>query len=269
MLNRQPTVCQQINAMYNQLFFSYRSLVLAAGSLVVGVSLLGFIPAAFAAGDRSPHVSSIKQASIEGTVNPGLGRGEEPPLIGRNTETVLDEIQTILAREEPPLGSRGAVCAISPGLLGTTDIIWSDRPLFLWQGAASQITLYTFDTQAEVWNAPLEPGTQAIAYAGEELLQLGQVYAWTLSDGAGTNVLYIFEVMGTAERSLIAAEVQALETQLKASNTSDETIAAERARYFAERDLWSDVLESLYQIETPSESVNQTIQEISDRVCVN
>ncbi|NJN87159.1 MAG: DUF928 domain-containing protein [Leptolyngbyaceae cyanobacterium SL_7_1] len=275
MLNRQPTsFSQQVKAMSQPQLFGSRSQFATVISLCMGFATIGGIaPTALAQGHIAHPTQSplSKQTPLEDAVQPGFGRRQDFPLGGRSTETVLDEIQTILAREEPPLGSRGAVCAVSPGLLGDTDTIWSDRPTFLWQGSASQIRLYNFDTpgSSPIWQADLEPGSQSIAYSGEAALQPGQVYAWDLADEAGSSILYIFAVMAAEERSTIAADLQALELQLKASNASEENMAAEQARYFADLGLWSDVLQALQQIETPSASVIQMIQEISDRVCVS
>jgi hypothetical protein len=273
MRNHQSTSFgQQVNAMSQSVLFgNYSPFATRLGVWVGFVAIVGITPTALAHSSSTVNTqpTALKQTSVDDIVNPASRRREGFPMGGRNTDTVLDEIQTILAREEPPLGSRGVVCAISPGLLGDTDTIWSDRPTFLWDGSASQIRLYNFDTQEMLWTANLELGTQSIAYSGEDALQPGQVYAWDLVDDVGSSVLYIFAVMGTEERSPIAADLQAIELQLKATNASEETIAVEQALYFAELGLWSDVLQALQRIETPPDSVSQMVQDISDRVCVS
>jgi hypothetical protein len=191
---------------------------------------------------------------------------EEPPLGSQNTESVLDDILILLARDEPPLGSRSAYCAISPGLVGNTDVLWSDRPVFIWQGQATQVSLYNFDTDELLWSKTLEPDTLQVVFDGAAL-QPGQLYRWELSDGQDITSSYLFQAMDADQRSQLSADLTTLETQLKATGATDETISVERAHYFAERGYWSDALQTLYAIAQPSTEVSQTLQDITIHLC--
>jgi hypothetical protein len=157
-------------------------------------------------------------------------------------------------------------CAISPGLIGDTDIIWSDRPAFLWQGEVTQITLRDFDTQEVLWSQALTPSAESLVYDGTTL-NPGQVYQWELSSSSEESFQGIFQVMDSPEREAIAAEIQSLEEQLKTNGASAETIATERARYFAERGYWSDMLQALQTVETPSAAITASVEEMTAHVC--
>jgi hypothetical protein len=248
---------------------SYLSRFLGLGMsiAIAHFAILAIAPVAKGMTQTTP-ITSVKQAAVEDATQAEFRRRvEEPPLVSRNTEEVLEEIVTLFARDEPPLGSRTAFCAISPGLVGDTDVIWSDRPLFLWQGEANQLTLRTFDTHQTVWQQTDLGGTQRLQYTGPAL-QPGQIYQWQMIGGdLQENVSFIFQVMSVSDRQLITTELEVLEAQLKATNASAENIAAERSRYFAERGLWSDALAALYRVENPSAAVTNTIQQISTRVC--
>lgn len=253
---------------YAQPFSLSRVLGLGMSIAITHFAVLAIAPVAQSDTVQTPSITSVKQTVVEDASQAEFRRRtEEPPLVSRNTEEVLEEIVTLFARDEPPLGSRNAFCAISPGLVGDSDMIWSDRPLFLWQGEANQLILRTFETRQTVWQQTGLTGTQRLQYTGPAL-QPGQIYQWQMTGGnLQEDISFIFQVMPASDRQLITTELAALEAQLKAANASAENIAAERSRYFAERGLWSDALEALDSVENPSAAVTNTIEQISTRVC--
>lgn len=188
----------------------------------------------------------------------------EPSQIAQADPSIEDLITT-LERDEPPLGSRGVLCPISPGMLGETGMIWSDRPLFIWQGQVSNITLRPMARREILWQQPIADGAQTTAYTGEPL-QPGQLYVWQLTDAAGSSN-YVFQLLEAPERDRISRELQTLETQLKDNGASEEAIAIERARYLAQQGLWSDVLETLETVDTPSAELAQTVAEMTRYLC--
>lgn len=185
-------------------------------------------------------------------------RSSQPPSI--------QDVLIILEREEPPLGSRGDLCAISPGLLGETDMVWNDRPLFAWRGEAGQIILRSLNSAAPLWQQPLTGETQSIAYPDAPLTP-GQVYEWELDTVSSVGPQYTFEIMTGEERDRVSQDLQALENQLKAAGESTEAIAIARAHYFAEQRLWSDAIQSLQSVTNPSSDLTQGITQMTNYLC--
>jgi hypothetical protein len=194
----------------------------------------------------------------------------------RSESSILAAIWKLIKskrEQEPALSSRSNICEITPGLLGERNLIYSDRPLFLWQGTASElaINLYTpFSLEAEqelMWSQIVKGDSQSVLYAGAAL-QAGRIYDWEIVVDAQENQRRIsFQVMDQEERARIASELEQLETQLASAGATAEEIALEKAHFFAEQDLWSDALQQLYALENPSPEVRSNAQEITAYVC--
>ena len=192
----------------------------------------------------------------------------------QKTTSILQSILSLLKSPENRLITRGdEVCPISPGNLGE-QVIWSDRPLFIWQGEIpqSEITLYSStsnynyeqDDQA-VWNQTIPPQTTTIAYAGEQL-QPGFSYDWEFISGEKT-YRPTFILMEESAREKITAELTALETELQNSNATAEEIAIATADYFIQQQLWSDAMQQMYTVENPSNNLKSKITEIEQYLC--
>ena len=177
-------------------------------------------------------------------------------------KALIDSLLNRLKRQEQPLGSRGRICAIAPGLLGKTDTIWSDRPLFLWQGEADQIVLRQEDTNAEVWRQSVVPNTRQLAYSGDDL-QPDQVYIWELVNASQLQRRYTFAVMPATERQQLWDQLQ----NLAAAEEAETMAALRRADYFGQQGLWSDALQTLYGIKNPPAEVAQSFEVISAFLC--
>jgi hypothetical protein len=175
------------------------------------------------------------------------------------------------------LGSRG-VCFVSPGLLGNNQVIWSDRPIFLWQEVSltQEIRLYTpfnpIQDQEIIWRQEIkqvspEPTFQKIPYTGTPL-EAGKTYDWEIFDRKSkAQEKRYFTVMKSSERAQITTELQRLETQLKSEGATEEEIARERANYFIEKQLWSDALQSMLTVKNPSPELLQKIQYLLGELC--
>lgn len=206
-----------------------------------------------------------------------LGAREQPSILAQqpgssapetSATTAIDSfMQTFNRRRSrsPGLSRSGGFCPITPGLVGT-DQIWSDRPLFLWQGAVEQIQLHKLGNPEAMWSQALEPERRSIVYNGDAL-QPGQIYQWDLLGQGNVNASFVFEVMAADQRAPIAAQLQNLETQLKASGAPPETITIQQAQYFAEQNLWSDALQLLYSIDRPSSETTKAIQQMEASLC--
>jgi len=170
-----------------------------------------------------------------------------------------------------PRGSRDAACLVTPG---RDQRLWNNQPLFVWRGD------YRVMGIRELGDALLP--TKQVATQGrqfpkrlrydKEPLQAGKTYEWLffISKNA-TKPLDVkpitFQIMGEQERAPITADLKALETRLNAQKATSEEIALQRASYFAQRQLWGDVLQEIYSVESPSETLKQEAAQILQKVC--
>ncbi|MEH2440698.1 DUF928 domain-containing protein [Nostoc sp.] len=203
------------------------------------------------------------------------------PIAKKQPQSFMSWVSQFIFRKEPPIrprkgGSRPSVrnphdvCMISPDEPKTTRIVWSDRPLFIWQGQVNKIVLLNKNT-GKKWTQPVTETQNISTYTGDEPLQPGQTYEWrvffedSLSKeelSSGVN----FQVMEAQQSDRITADLQILEKQLKAENKDTEAIALAKAKYFAENQLWSDVLQQVYSVQFRSDELQKTIKNI-DKLC--
>jgi hypothetical protein len=192
-------------------------------------------------------------------------------------KSILESLLSLLQRKSFLGGSRNGsgFCGIAPAVLGTSNVIWSDRPLFLWQGKVQNLELrpYSFDVasknQSTLWR--IVPTDRQASYP-KEPLQAGKRYEWQvtyLSPQTKEPIQWqhTFQVMEKAERNPIAQDLNALEMQLKTQNATAEEIALAKANYFADRDLWSDALQQIYAVGHPFSAGDEFLQAATHRVC--
>lgn len=179
---------------------------------------------------------------------------------------ILDSLLKQLVRDERPLGSRSNLCVMTPGLLGETDTIWNDRPLFSWKGRVEQVIVRSYDTGEVLWQQRIPDQRQTLAYSGASL-RPGQVYEWEMLSGSTIKARFTFMVMPAPNRENFMAELTNLEAQLQANGASQPTIALERAQLFAQQGLWSDTLQTLYFVTDQPVELKQTMDEISTYLC--
>ncbi|MDJ0647245.1 MAG: DUF928 domain-containing protein [Xenococcaceae cyanobacterium MO_188.B19] len=194
----------------------------------------------------------------------------------RERSSILESIWNLLKakrEQEPALSSRSNICEITPGLLGETNLIYSDRPLFLWQGEVTnlEVNLYSpfsLDAEQEIlWAKTINDQSRNISYTGESL-QPGKIYDWEIVTDSQTNRRRIsFKIIDAEERNIISQELAQLETELTASGANKEEITLAKAKYFAEKDLWSDSLQQLHSLETSSDNYTALNQEIISYIC--
>lgn len=184
-------------------------------------------------------------------------------------------------RPRKRLGGRGGICVVAPGLLEQEEnVIWSDRPLFLWKADLEHIVmqrLQVIDQERRIlWEKDLATTDQMAIYEGQTL-QPGQVYTWRLEwmvqndDGSVEYRTsdYTFQVMAPDRRQQIATDLQTLINQLQASGASAETIAIQQADYLLNQTdpLWSDAFKVLYALEIPSTEITQQVQTWINTAC--
>ncbi|GAX37352.1 hypothetical protein [Nodularia sp. NIES-3585] len=188
---------------------------------------------------------------------------------GTRQTTLWSKIyRSLFNKKEPPIeprngGSRPAnlVCMISPDAPRAYRTVWSDRPLFIWQGYASTIAVRSMGSSTDLWRESVAK-TQNITYMGEPL-ESGKVYKWVVN----SRQFIPFQVMEKLERDRISADLQNIQEQLQATGVNTEAIAIAKANYFAEKNLWSDVLQQVYSVPQPSAELQAFRQDIVDSLC--
>jgi hypothetical protein len=178
-------------------------------------------------------------------------------------------------------------CAIAPQLLqddsflaGTTPVeVWHLRPLFVWRGqigAAGRLEVFQYDANQLLWNRPISSLNTSLLYPSllyqGSALKPGQTYKWRVSSHENPNLpsIYstiLFQVVAAPKWQQMATELSQLSAQLKTQAATDETIAFRRASYFAERQLWSDVLQEVMGVPQPSSQLTQLRQDLTDQIC--
>lgn len=167
----------------------------------------------------------------------------------------------------------GSICLVTPGL-GETRGVWNDRPLFLWDREISRVEVRLVNTDTSVWNQTVPSSSRSIVYQGQPL-QPGQTYVVLLFDPTGS--LFIkdkdyashpkFTLLAESERSLIAQSLAATEDQFKSQGSPGETIALEKAKLFAEKQLWSDALQNIYSAQSSFPELQTFVQTIVTDTC--
>lgn len=166
---------------------------------------------------------------------------------------------------------RNFVCMISPDAAQGANqprIVWSNRPLFIWEGNAQQVGLIK-NIRTTLWIKESAPGKQFINYTGEPL-QPGETYYWVVYEGGTTIKDAIgstkFTVMEPQERQRITNKLTSLEEEQKAKGANEEAIALAKANYFTQEGLWSDALQQAYSVEKPSAELLKTRQDILQKM---
>lgn len=167
-------------------------------------------------------------------------------------------------RKKPTLSSRSSLCAIT-GRLEETDTIWSDRPVFAWQGTAKELQLLSEETGELLWQRSLSGEEQSVAYDGPDLTP-GQVYEWRVeNEGLQRST---FAVMSMERRAEISADLQRLSGPAEmAVLEPDVRVALLRSQYFGEQGLWSDALQSLYGVNDPTGELSVMVDQVLAERC--
>lgn len=162
-------------------------------------------------------------------------------------------------------GTRGGICLITPVAL-----LWSDRPLFVWDAKVGKIEVWLVDQPRLLWSQVLPANSQSALYQGEPL-QPGQTYEVILYDAAGNpqNQQFYprFTLVEGSKRQQIQADLAQQAARLKAKRSTAEAIGLEQAIYFSEQELWSDAFQTIYAVPNPSAELHQFIQQTTQAAC--
>ncbi len=175
------------------------------------------------------------------------------------SETVED-----VKRKKKRKAGKGPTCLIVPGILDEPDSkvretqeIWSLNPLFLWHiktGNVTKIELFQKGSNEAFWIREIPEGETSFVYDGEPL-KPGYSYEWRIIANIPFPMKSItdeFKVMDSQKRLPITIRLALLENRLKKEGADAEKIALEKLSYFAQKELWSDVIGEIFKVKNPS-----------------
>jgi hypothetical protein len=257
--------------------FAQQLLPIKVFLLIVSLQIIGFIGLSTLNATAQSKLNSFNQAptaqpkKTNGPTKNGSSHGPS------RQKSILESLLSLLQRKSFLGGSRNSsgFCGISPAVVGQSNTIWSDRPLFLWQGKIQNLELrpYAFDAayknQSVLWS--VIPTEQQASYPNQPL-QAGQRYEWQvtyLSPHTNEPIQWqrTFQVMEKTERDRIAQDLKSLDIQLKTQSATEEEAALARANYFADKDLWSDAFQQVYSTGYPFNAGNEFLKTATERVC--
>ncbi|MEM9213696.1 MAG: hypothetical protein AAGD25_05055 [Cyanobacteria bacterium P01_F01_bin.150] len=276
--------CAAFTVLLGCLGLAHTSIAIATHSLSFGANVSPLAP--FAPVDLAQRQKSLSapigQASLIGQTS-GNDQGEEEfdsdwdePGTGSVSE-MADDLVDFFRWGEPGGSRTSKFCPISPYAFKLEEVrngpfmVWTDRPLIVWQGDVSQIIVRNLLDNQKMWTYSVQPTDTAVRYAGEEL-QPGQLYTLTFvgitSDGASTDPL-LLERLGSEDRRMIDAELSQLEEQVHSSGATAEELALRRSRFFIQHDLrlLYDSLDALFSVENPSPELAQRLEQIKMTLC--
>ena len=215
-------------------------------------------------GKEPQYVSNQQQAPS------GVVRRSQPVVQSKPASSpwkaLFDSFFKRFKPKNPPLGSRGPICQITPGALGQTNTIWSNRPLFLWKGEASYIAVRNYHTNEVLWEEAVPSAAQQLIYGGPTL-KPGQTYIWEMISSSEQKSRLMFTVLPNAARQQLVAQRDTLQPQWQDARLEKGMTALQRANFWGEQGLWSDALQALYTTETPTPEAIQSFERISVHIC--
>ncbi|HBE17733.1 MAG TPA: hypothetical protein DEG17_13240 [Cyanobacteria bacterium UBA11149] len=217
---------------------------------------------------------------LEATENRGHNNSSLPKStkikdLAKSWQELLNNLFNNKDKDNPPPGTpgngiaRGNICPITPFSKHNTTEIWTNRPLFVWRGILGKIGVKLANSQDLLWSQTVDETDNRFPYTGPALTP-GKNYEWVIfisQNGNNPAMKIPFKVIDNQERSQIRLDLIILGIQLQEKGTTSEEFTLEIAKYFAEKELWNDVLQQIYSIENPSEDLQNIIPEISTELC--
>ena len=208
---------------------------------------------------------NIVPATIQAKENTSTPAESSP-----QSTSIIKAILSLFKSTEKRFITRGdEVCLISPGNAGE-QLIWSDRPLFVWLGTIPESEINLVEASKSllkekelVWMKTVPENSQTMVYTGDKL-EPG-TYEWELVSNNATYRQTI-TLMEDSERKAIAAELTNLENKLDDDATLED-IAIARADFFTRKQLGYDALQQLYSVPNPSDRLKSQINEIEQYFC--
>lgn len=174
-------------------------------------------------------------------------------------------------RRKPISRPSSGICLITPEFPDSTkdnlSLIYNTKPFFLWKGDIKKIAVGNPGNK-QYLKTQIVTGTQNVNYKGESL-QPGETYTLSIflseREDASRTMFVPFKIMEAPQRNRISAELKLLERLQK--NKDKEAIAFSKAKYFAQKRLYSDALQQAYSVPNPSPELSQMIEDIPNQLC--
>ena len=217
--------------------------------------------------------SSIGQTTVGQTTvsqgfdtdNPGL----MPSTSSNNWQDIFESLRQ-KEEEEPPANSRSddeEFCIVSPATVWSRSTIWHMPPLFVWQGELQKIEVISRDTYEILWSQEILPEETSILYQGQPL-EAGSLYEVIFIGNELNQTIQIsLQIMDNEGRDRISRELKIMEEALVTNGVDVETLSQNRARYFIEKNLWSDVVQEIFSVENPSNELTELRQSTIEILC--
>ncbi|NER19885.1 MAG: hypothetical protein F6J96_03965 [Symploca sp. SIO1C2] len=187
----------------------------------------------------------------------------------QKNRSVVDRILDIFRPKPKNGGSRqDSFCPIWPnGNDPELFEIWSNEPLFIWQGTVREIEVRLPGSESALWRYKVEANQSQQLYQGPEL-QSGEEYDYWVSyevteGGETTTDTTTIPFMIKEEQETIANELEKLQVE----GASGEENALARAQYFAQQQIWSDALKEVFGVANPSADWQKALEEIRKESC--
>jgi hypothetical protein len=182
--------------------------------------------------------------------------------------------KSITLRPKPPLGGRGAFCAISPRRLpDSIERTSGDRLLFVWDGTIGKIEVHTEGVAVPLWSQVVNSEARQWIYTGTPLLA-GARYEWWIFNRFAVNetqptLRVPFQVVKPSERDRIALELTELNSQIRDTKkwVSAEEWSKLRSQYFISQGLFVDAMREILSVQRPSQELRTIWQQIPTDLC--
>ena len=146
--------------------------------------------------------------------------------------------------------------------------IWSDRPVFLVQGADRRLAIFEAGSDTPLWTYPVNDHA-AVVYGGPEL-EPGQVYTFRAQHVDFPNTIFEarqFRVVSAAERQAIAANLATVTATVEAEGGSPADVAIARADYFWTQGLGADAWREMAVAQQLSPDAAEAVELAYTQLC--
>jgi hypothetical protein len=204
------------------------------------------------------------------------------PAHAQNTPNVVQYWWSKVFAQKPPVKTRAGtarparnICLAFPNLpydpASKEGILklWNRQPMLIWQGDAQEIKVSQVvnDKALEKPIATLDLSRDSKRIQPTIMFKAGQVYEWVAIPKRTKASGIRFQMVDESTAAAIEQDLAKLNQSLKAKRLDPSQLAIERARFFADRDLWLDAMQELYSVANPSEDIQTTIVGFEKEIC--
>ena len=201
---------------------------------------------------------------------------ETPPKVNSQISS-LNDVVILFGKQPRKGGGREVICTIAPlppaFAINSPNVFVSDRPTFIWQGAANRIEVRQAEDEKLIWGKDLKPQESVATYpiSGQALLPNQKYELRLLTSNDETKI--VFQVASLDQRQRIQAGLQDQVKQLAAAQRTPAAIAVKQAIYLGEQKLWADAFGKVFSVKQSEIPKNEqagwsrSLTEIRSSVC--